>query len=106
MCERAKAMTTRASNDNAPASDIVEFELSMAEHRALLAFKYLDPWQLEAIRAAAPIGSAGEFVLVKMDGTLAEMLVGDLSYVINCSKLTRRIELLNGAAEAIEQALR
>lgn len=40
-----------------------------------------------------------------MESYLAEMLVGDLSYVINRSKPTRTIMLLNEAAEAIELAL-
>jgi hypothetical protein len=49
MCAHAMAMTTTSSNDNAPASDIVEIDLSVAEHHALLAFKYVGPSQLEAL---------------------------------------------------------
>lgn len=94
-----------AANDKASGTDIVEIELSAEEHRELLKFKYVDPTQLAALEAATPIGSFGEYVLVKMDGTSAEMLVGDLSYVINRAKITRRIEVLNSAAEAIERAL-
>jgi len=86
-------------------SRYVDIELSVAEHRALLKFKYVDPMQLAQIEAATPFGD-GQYVRVRMEKYLADMLVGDLSYVINRSKLTRPILLLNNVAEAIEQALR
>jgi hypothetical protein len=103
---RCIVTTTRpTTNANTDTEDLVVIELSRAEHRALLKFKYVDPMQLAQLNAATPIGAGGEYVQVKMEGYLAEMLVGDLSYVINRAKLTRPILLLNAAAEAIELAL-
>lgn len=86
-------------------ADDVNIELSGAEYHALLAFKYVDPTQLARLKAAKPVRH-GEHLRVKMEAYLAEMLVGDLSYVINRSKPTRTIMLLNDVAEAIESALR
>jgi len=108
MCERAAAVTKARppANDIAPTAHFVEIELSVAEHGALLKFKYVDPMQLAQLEAARPIGNGGEYVLVKMESYRAEMLAGDLAYVINRAKLAGTIMLLNGAAEAIEQALR
>ena len=91
----AKTRTTR----------YVNIELSGAEHRAVLKFQYVDPTQLAQLQAGTPFGE-GQYVRVRMERYLAELLVGDLSYVINRSKLTRPILLLNNVAEAIEQALR
>jgi len=83
----------------------VKIELSAAEHHALLTFEYVDDAQLAQLKAAR-FHRTGESVLVRMERYRAEMLVGDLSYVINRAKLSPRIHLLNAAAEAIEYALR
>ncbi len=108
MCECSMAVTKvrRPANDIARTEDFVAIELSVAEHKALLKFKYVDPMQLAQLAAAKPIGNGGEHVLVRMESYLAEMLAGDLAYVINRAKLTRPIMLLNEASEAIELALR
>ncbi len=108
MCECAVAVTKAEppANDNAPAKHFVEFELSVAAHVALLKFKYVDHMQLGQLEAAMPIGNGGEYVRVKIESYLAEMLAGDLAYVINRAKLTRPIMLLNEASDAIELALR
>ena len=103
------AVTTRqppARHDDAAEIDVVEIELSAAAHRALLKFKYVDPMQLAQLEAATPIGTSGAYVLVKMGCHLAELLAGDLAYVINRAKPTHSILMLNEAAEAIESALR
>lgn len=107
MCERAVAVTKARppANDNAPAKHFVEIELSVREHGALLKFRYVDPMQRAQLEAARPIGSGGESVLVKMESYLAEMLAGDLAYVINRANITGTILLLYNASEAIELAL-
>ena len=108
MCECAVAVTKAEppANDNAPTKHFVEIELSAPAHRALLKFKYVDHMQLAQLEAIRPIGNGGDYVLVKMESYLAEMLAGDLAYVINRAKLTGAIMLLNDASEAIELALR
>lgn len=61
MCERTVVtMTPRpnAISDEAGARHYVDVELSVAEHRALLKFKYVDPMQLAQLEAATPIGRA------------------------------------------------
>ena len=107
MCERSVAVTTARppANDNAPAGHLVEIELSVAEHRALLKFKYVDPMQRAQLEAARPIGKGGGYVLVTMESDRAEMLAGDLAYVINRANITGTILVLNNASEAIELAL-
>ena len=108
MCECAVAVTKAEppANDNAPTKHFVEIELSAPAHRALLKFKYVDPMQLAQLEAARLSEKGGPYVRVKIESYLAEMLAGDLAYVINRSKLTRTILLLNEAADAIELALR
>jgi hypothetical protein len=108
VCQRDAAGTSQPPSVNAPvpSPNVVEFELTAAEHRALLRFEYVDPTQSEQLEAATPIGPRGECVRVRMEVYLAELLAGDLAYVINRAKLTRRIRLLNDAADAIELALR
>ena len=106
MCERAEAVTNaRPANDNAPSAVFVEIELSVREHGALLKFKYVDPMQRAQLEAARPIGNGGERLLVKMESYRAEMLAGDLAYVINRASITGTIILLYNASEAIELAL-
>jgi hypothetical protein len=108
VCHRAAAVTPARppANDDDPAPDFVEIELSAAEHRALLKFKYVEPLQRARLEAATPVDPDGAYVRVTMEGYLAELLAGDLAYVINRAKLTRTALLLNDAAEAIELALR
>lgn len=107
LCDRAAAVTAERppANDPAPPPEVVEIELTAAEHRALLRFEYVDPMQRAQLEAATSVDT-GESVRVRMEIHLAELLAGDLAYVINRAKLTRRIRLLNDAADAIELALR
>lgn len=108
MCDRASAVTTPRTRTGTKGleGDLIEFELSVAEYRALLEFKYVDPMQLARLQSATRAGDNGEYVLVKMEIYLAELLAGDLAYVINRAKPTAAILLLNDAADAIELALR
>lgn len=77
----------------------------MAEHAALVKFRYVDDAQRARLEGAQP-SPQGEYATVHMEAYLAEMLVGDLAYVLNRARPTRTTALLHGAADAIELALR
>ena len=83
----------------------IEVELESHELAAVRRIRYLDEIMTQVLDSACPSDVAG-FVVLTGSRFAFEHLLGEIAHAINTSRgRTARLEVLDGAADAIESAV-